>query len=161
MNLKNKIVLLTGGSTGIGEAIAKDFIKHGAKIIVFGLHKPNYKCDFYKMDLRNENEIKEAFEKIKKIDVVVNNSGVAKILSLGQTTTELFDEIGAHIQQKGYEFGTTTGRSRRCGWLDVPAVKYGARITGVNSIALMKLDVLDELKEIKICVGYKADNKQS
>lgn len=78
----------------------------------------------------------------------------------GPMPTELFDETGQYIQKQGGEFGATTGRPRRCGWLDIPAVKYGIRITGVNSIALMKLDVLDELKEVEICVGYTVNNKQ-
>lgn len=78
----------------------------------------------------------------------------------GPMPTELLNETGEHIQKKGGEFGATTGRPRRCGWLDVPAVKYGIRITGVDSIALMKLDVLDELKEVKICVGYKVGRQQ-
>lgn len=78
----------------------------------------------------------------------------------GPMPTELFDKIGEHIQQKGREFGTTTGRKRRCGWLDIPAMKQGIIIAGADSIALTKLDVLDELPKIKICVAYKVGGKQ-
>ena len=93
MKLKGKKILLIGGSTGIGKSIAKEVIRQGAKLIVFGLHKPDYKSEFYKVNITNENEIKEAFEKINKIDIVINNSGIARILSLKKTTTEIFNEI--------------------------------------------------------------------
>ena len=77
----------------------------------------------------------------------------------GPMPTELKGKIGIHLQTKGQEVGATTGRTRRCGWLDCVAVKYGARTTGVTDVALTKLDILDELKEIKICVGYKIKGK--
>jgi len=73
----------------------------------------------------------------------------------GPFPTELQDEIGAHIQKKGGEFGTTTGRPRRCGWLDALLLRYSVRINGMSALAMTKLDVLDELDTIKICVGYK------
>jgi NAD(P)-dependent dehydrogenase (short-subunit alcohol dehydrogenase family) len=93
MNLKDKTILITGGSTGIGKAIAKEFLKNKAKIIVLGLNKPNYDCKFHKVNIKNEADIIAAFKEIGKIDVIVNNAGVAKILSLEKTTTELFDDI--------------------------------------------------------------------
>lgn len=73
----------------------------------------------------------------------------------GTLPTELNDEIGESLQKKGHEFGTTTGRPRRCGWLDLVVVKYAHMVNGFTSIALTKLDVLDDLKDIKICVAYK------
>ncbi|HDI23756.1 MAG TPA: adenylosuccinate synthase [Thermoplasmatales archaeon] len=72
----------------------------------------------------------------------------------GPLPTELKDEIGKHLQEKGGEFGTTTGRARRCGWLDLVVVKYACMICGIDKIAITKLDVLDGLKKVKICVGY-------
>ena len=66
---------------------------------------------------------------------------------------------GEYIQKKGLEFGATTGRKRRCGWLDLVALKYAVRVNGITSIALMKLDVLSGLEEIKICVSYKDGDK--
>ena len=68
---------------------------------------------------------------------------------------------GRHLQDKGHEFGATTGRRRRCGWLDLPALKYAIRINGANSLALMKLDVLTGLDEIKVCVAYQVGSKIS
>ena len=71
----------------------------------------------------------------------------------GPMTTELFDEVGEHLASVGKEKGTVTGRSRRCGWFDAPQVRRTCMLNGVTGIALMKMDVLDELKSIKICTG--------
>lgn len=73
----------------------------------------------------------------------------------GPFPTELNNSIGEHIRKKGHEFGTTTGRPRRCGWLDIPTVKYTHVLNGYSSINITKLDVLDELDEIKIGLSYK------
>ena len=78
----------------------------------------------------------------------------------GPFPTELFDKTGEDLQNKGSEFGATTGRPRRCGWLDIVALKYAIRINGINSLALMKLDVLSGFNEIKVCVAYKNQNDQ-
>ena len=77
----------------------------------------------------------------------------------GPFPTELKDEVGAHLQKVGHEFGTTTGRPRRCGWLDQVMVRYSARINGLTSLAITKLDVLSGLEKIKICTSYKIDGK--
>lgn len=73
----------------------------------------------------------------------------------GPFPTELHDQLGIDLQKKGGEFGATTGRPRRCGWLDLVALKYAIRTNGLTSIALMKMDVLSGLDEIKICTAYK------
>lgn len=73
----------------------------------------------------------------------------------GPFPTELVDDIGEKIRQLGDEYGATTGRPRRCGWLDLVALRHAVRINGVDSIAVTKLDVLDEMSEIKVCVAYK------
>lgn len=77
----------------------------------------------------------------------------------GPLPTELFDETGNHIQKKGHEFGTTTSRPRRCGWLDLVVVKHACMLSGLSSIALTKLDVLNDLETIKICTGYSLHGK--
>jgi adenylosuccinate synthase len=77
----------------------------------------------------------------------------------GPFATELFDETGEFLRERGNEFGTTTGRPRRCGWLDLVASRYACRLNGVASIALTKLDVLDDLEEIPVCVGYRLDGE--
>lgn len=73
----------------------------------------------------------------------------------GPFPTELSNVLGEHLRRKGAEFGATTGRPRRCGWLDMVILKYAARINGLTNIALTKLDVLDEIDTIKVCVAYK------
>ena len=72
----------------------------------------------------------------------------------GPFPTELEDEIGQRLGERGHEFGTVTGRKRRCGWFDAVLVRQSCAVSGVTGIALTKLDVLDGLDEIKICVGY-------
>ncbi len=76
----------------------------------------------------------------------------------GPFTTELFDGIGEKLRSKGGEFGTTTGRPRRCGWLDLVILKYAIRVNGITEICLTKLDVLDGFDEIKVCTGYKVSS---
>ena len=75
----------------------------------------------------------------------------------GPFPTELKDETGKLLGERGVEFGTVTGRPRRCGWFDACLVRQTRKVAGINGIALTKLDVLDELPELKICVGYRLD----
>ena len=94
-----------------------------------------------------------------KIDKVV---GVTKAyltrVGSGPFPTELEDEVGEMIRDKGQEFGTTTGRPRRCGWLDLVMLELSNRICGFTSLAITKLDILSDMDEIKVCTGYKLDN---
>ena len=78
----------------------------------------------------------------------------------GPFPSELEDEMGQFIRDKGAEYGATTGRPRRCGWLDLVVVKYAAMINGVDEMALTKLDVLDGIDTIKVCVGYEYRGKK-
>lgn len=78
----------------------------------------------------------------------------------GPFPTELFDEVGKHLAEKGNEFGATTGRPRRCGWFDAVAVRKSIEVSSVSGLCLTKLDVLDGLDTIKICVGYQCENGQ-
>lgn len=79
----------------------------------------------------------------------------------GPFPTELDNEIGQYIRDKGHEYGTTTGRPRRCGWFDAVVVSYAATISGIDSIALMHLDTLTGVKEINICRAYKINGKET
>lgn len=85
--------------------------------------------------------------------------GVAKAYTTrvgkGPFPTELNGETGEWIREKGHEYGTTTGRSRRCGWLDLVILKTTARVSGLTSLAVTKIDTLAGLKKIKVCIGYK------
>jgi adenylosuccinate synthase len=95
-----------------------------------------------------------------RIDHVV---GVAKAYTTrvgeGPFPTELFDDIGEAMCEVGQEFGTTTGRKRRCGWLDLLALRYAVRVSGITHLAITKLDVLTGLETIKVCTRYKAGRK--
>ncbi|MBY0587287.1 adenylosuccinate synthetase, partial [bacterium] len=71
------------------------------------------------------------------------------------------NELGEHIRQEGREFGTVTGRPRRCGWLDLVACRYTALLNGVTEVGVMLLDVLSKLDEVKICVAYEIDGKET
>jgi len=77
----------------------------------------------------------------------------------GPFPTELFDEDGKNMRDIGREFGSTTGRPRRCGWLDMPALKYAIMIDGVSDLIMMKADVLSDFDTIKVCTNYKQDGK--
>jgi adenylosuccinate synthase len=79
----------------------------------------------------------------------------------GPFTTELDGETGAFLRKRGNEFGTVTGRPRRCGWLDLVAARYARRLNGVDGIALTKLDVLDDLPEIRICTAYRIGGRET
>lgn len=76
----------------------------------------------------------------------------------GPFPTELFDKVGEHLAEKGHEFGSTTGRARRCGWFDAVALKHAVQINSISGLCLTKLDVLDGLEKIRICVGYKSED---
>ncbi|MCL6516296.1 adenylosuccinate synthase [Alicyclobacillus sp.] len=77
----------------------------------------------------------------------------------GPFPTELHDAVGEHLRDRGGEYGATTGRPRRCGWLDLPSLRYGAWLNGYTDLALMKLDVLSGLEEIRVCTGYALDGQ--
>jgi adenylosuccinate synthase len=79
----------------------------------------------------------------------------------GPMPTELHDEVGETLRRVGREYGTTTGRPRRCGWLDLPAIRFAARVNGINHLALTLLDVLSAVEEVKICVGYEIDGRRT
>ena len=78
----------------------------------------------------------------------------------GPFTTELNDATGEHLRQRGREFGATTGRPRRCGWFDAVVARYAAQVSGVDAWAITKLDVLDEMETIRVCVGYTCEGRR-
>lgn len=88
--------------------------------------------------------------------------GIAKAyctrVGAGPFPTELFDDVGEHLGVKGHEFGATTGRKRRCGWFDAVAMRRAIQINSVSGFCLTKLDVLDGLKELKICTAYQMED---
>ncbi len=90
--------------------------------------------------------------------------GIAKAYTTrvgsGPFPTELANELGDEIGRRGHEFGTVTGRKRRCGWFDACLVRQVTKVSGIDGIALTKLDVLDGFDELKVCVGYMLDGER-
>jgi adenylosuccinate synthase len=95
--------------------------------------------------------------------MITNAIGIAKAYTTrvgkGPFPTELEDSTGEWIREKGHEYGTTTGRSRRCGWLDLVIVKTSVRVCGLTSLGVTKIDTLAGLEKLKVCVGYKFEDK--
>jgi adenylosuccinate synthase len=95
-----------------------------------------------------------------KIDGII---GISKAYTTrvggGPFPSEALDSMGDLLRNRGHEFGSVTGRPRRCGWFDVPVLRYSAAINGFDSMVLTKLDVMDELEVIPVCVGYRIDGK--
>jgi len=97
---------------------------------------------------------------VKDLEII----GVAKAYTTrvgnGPFPTELNSDLGELLRNKGHEFGTTTGRPRRCGWLDLVALQHAKRINGLDSLAITKLDVLTGIDPIMVCIGYEIDDKE-
>jgi adenylosuccinate synthase len=93
-----------------------------------------------------------------------NVLGIAKAYTTrvgsGPFPTELTDDVGQTLGERGHEFGTVTGRKRRCGWFDAVLVRQVVKVSGIDGIALTKLDVLDGFKEVKVCIGYDLDGER-
>src|SRR3989339_2140159 len=128
MVLKNKIVLLTGASTGMGKSFAKALLDKKAKVIVFGLHKPKFYSEFYKVDVSKENEIITALAKIKKIDVLINNAGIAKIAKIIKTSNKILDEM-LNVNFKGLFWMSK---------YSIPKLNNNGCIINISSIAAFK-----------------------
>jgi adenylosuccinate synthase len=77
----------------------------------------------------------------------------------GPFPTELTGEIGEKLREAGQEFGATTGRPRRCGWIDLVALKYAVDINGMDELALSKIDILNDFEQVKLCTDYRIDGK--
>jgi adenylosuccinate synthase len=98
-------------------------------------------------------------------NAITNVIGITKAyctrVGSGPFPTEITDSIADQLRAKGNEYGAVTGRPRRCGWVDLPLLRYAQMINGVNWWVITKLDVLDELEEIPVCVGYKINGKKT
>ena len=96
-------------------------------------------------------------------NMITNAVGIVKAYTTrvgkGPFPTELLDETGEWIREKGHEYGVTTGRSRRCGWLDLVIVKTAARVSGLTSLVVTKIDTLAGLEKLKVCIGYKLNGE--
>lgn len=96
-------------------------------------------------------------------NMITSSVGVCKAYTTrvgkGPFPTELLDDMGEFIREKGFEYGTTTGRARRCGWLDLVIVKYAVRMSGLTSLTITKIDTLAGIDKVKMCVGYEFNGK--
>jgi adenylosuccinate synthase len=96
-------------------------------------------------------------QRIQKVMAVIK--AYCTRVGAGPFPSELFDDVGQALRDRGHEYGSTTGRPRRCGWLDLMAVKYAAQINGITDLVLTKLDVLDGVETIKVATGYRLDGE--
>jgi adenylosuccinate synthase len=147
---------LVDGSALIGEALeeGKTVLCEGAQGLLLDLDHGTYPYVTSSSTIAGGATTGLGFGP-KEISRVV---GVAKAYTTrvgkGPFTTELLGEIGDRIREVGNEFGTTTGRPRRCGWLDLPILRYAVRVNGLDELALTKLDVLSGLDRLKVAVAY-------
>ncbi|MBI4066305.1 adenylosuccinate synthetase [Candidatus Gottesmanbacteria bacterium] len=95
----------------------------------------------------------------RRLDVIGVVKAYTTRVGNGPFPTELFEAIGETIRTNGNEFGTVSKRPRRCGWLDMPMLRYAVRLNGVASLAITKLDVLSRIKKLKVCIGYRDGDK--
>ncbi len=93
-------------------------------------------------------------------DIVGVSKAYTTRVGAGPFPTELLDKTGESIREKGHEYGTTTGRARRCGWLDLVALKRSIQVSSLQSLVITKLDVLDGFSEVKLCIAYELDGKR-
>ena len=144
-----------------------DSIKNGKNILLEGAQGSLLDVDFGTYPYTTSSHVISAGASIgtgigiKNIDEII---GIMKAYTTrvgeGPMPTELLDSNGSYLQKKGHEFGTTTSRPRRCGWLDLVIVKHSCIISSITKIAITKLDVLNGLKKIKICTDYILDGKK-
>lgn len=163
MDIKDKILAYRGRSWQVLDAARKD----GKKILFEGAQGTMLDVDHGTYPfVTSSNTVAAQAATGSGIgpDAVNYVLGITKAYTTrvgeGPFPTEQDNEIGKHLGTVGHEFGTTTGRKRRCGWFDAVLVRQSVKVSGIKGIALTKLDVLDGLKEIKVCVGYKLHGEE-
>lgn len=142
-----------------------DFLRNGKKVLAEGAQGSLLDIDFGSYPFVTSSSTMTAGA---CTGLGVAPSGIGEVYGIfkaygtrvgsGPFPTELFDEQGELMRKEGKEFGSTTGRPRRCGWIDLPALKYSIMINGVTQLFMMKADVLNTFKEINICTHYKMEN---
>lgn len=151
-----------------GEYFINDKISQGKKVLAEGAQGSMLDVDFGTFPfVTSSNTISAgvctglgiAPQKIKEV-IGISKAYCTRVGS-GPFPTELMDETGDFIRKAGNEFGATTGRPRRCGWIDLVALKFACMINGVTQIVMTKADILDEITELKACTAYNVDGKQT
>ncbi len=150
------------------EYVVNDYLKDGKSILAEGAQGSLLDVDFgsYPFVTSSSTVCAGACTGLGVSPKSINNVyGIFKAyctrVGSGPFPTELFDKDGDDMCEIGREFGSTTGRKRRCGWLDMVALKYSVMINGVTELIMMKADVLNSFKEIKVCVGYNIDGVET
>ncbi|RAJ04220.1 adenylosuccinate synthetase [Chitinophaga skermanii] len=149
-----------------GEYFLNDLIKQGKKVLAEGAQGSMLDVDFGTYPfVTSSNTISAgvctglgiAPQLIK--DVIGVTKAYCTRVGSGPFPTELFDETGEELRKVGHEFGATTGRPRRCGWIDLVALKYTCMLSGVTKLVMTKSDVLDAFSEVKACTAYEVEGK--
>lgn len=151
-----------------GEYFINDKLKQGKKILAEGAQGSMLDIDFGTFPyVTSSNTISAAVcsglgvapQRIKEV-IGITKAYCTRVGS-GPFPTELNDETGEELRKVGNEFGATTGRPRRCGWIDLVALRYASMINGVTKLVMTKADVLDNFKELKVCSTYRLNGKES
>jgi adenylosuccinate synthase len=151
-----------------GEYFINDAISHGKKVLAEGAQGSMLDVDFGTFPYVTSSSTMTAGvgsglgiapQKINEV-IGITKAYCTRVGS-GPFPTELNDEIGEKIRQSGNEFGSTTGRPRRCGWIDLVALKYACMINGVSQLVMTKADVLDELETLNICTAYNINGEKT
>lgn len=151
-----------------GEYFINEGISNGKKVLAEGAQGSMLDIDFGTFPFVTSsntttsgvcNGLGVAPQKIR--DVMGVTKAYCTRVGGGPFPTELHDEIGEELRKQGNEFGATTGRPRRCGWIDLVALKYACMINGVTKVIMTKADVLDQFKELQVCTAYEVDGKET
>ena len=136
----------------------KNILYEGAQGVLLDVDHGTYPFVTSSNTVSAQSSIGSGVGNIKKSYTLGITKAYATRVGAGPMPTELFDSVGEHLAVKGQEVGTTTGRGRRCGWFDAVAVRHAIEVNSISGICLTKLDVLDGLSEVKVCVAYELPN---
>jgi adenylosuccinate synthase len=152
---------ITDTSEVIGRAIEEDknILLEGAQGTLLDIDHGTYPYTTSSNTIAGNAAVGAGIPPVKITKIIGVIKAYTTRVGTGPFPTELKDEIGEIIRERGYEYGTTTGRPRRCGWLDLIALKYASRINGFTHLAITKIDVLTGLKTLKLCKTYKYNEK--
>ena len=146
----------------LNESIAKDkrVLFEGAQGVMLDLDFGTYPYVTSSSTISSNASAGSGVSYSKLGDVTGISKAYTTRVGHGPFPTEMFDDQGLTLREFGTEYGATTGRPRRCGWLDLVALKYAVTVSGINSLVLTKVDILSIFKKIRVCTGYKLENKK-
>jgi len=148
-----------GPDLDLAEAQGKHILFEGAQGSLLDIDHGTYPFVTSSNTAAGQTAAGSGFGGARKAHIIGLAKAYTTRVGTGPFPTEQENDIGTYLGEKGHEFGTVTGRKRRCGWFDSVLVKHACQVSDVDSIALTKLDVLDRVKDIQVCVGYRLDGK--